>query len=57
MNAETDMNIVMTEHGGIIEIQGTAEEKPFSRDEFNAMLDLANNGIDKLIRKQLDCFN
>lgn len=39
--AETDANFVITESGGIVEIQGTAEQDPFSRDQFNALLDLA----------------
>ena len=40
-SADTDMNVVFTQHGGIIEVQGTAEGAPFSRDEFNTMVDLA----------------
>lgn len=44
-SAETDMNIVMTNHGGIIEIQGTAEGEPFSENEFGEMLQLAKKGI------------
>jgi ribonuclease PH len=51
-DAETDANFVMTGTGGIVEIQGTAEEAPFSRDEFNALLDLATDGIDKLVDMQ-----
>ncbi|WP_458527405.1 ribonuclease PH [Onishia taeanensis] len=39
--ADTDMNVVMTEQGGLIEVQGTAEAGAFSRDQLNAMLDLA----------------
>ena len=46
------MNIVMTGSGKFIEIQGTAEEKPFSRDDYNQMLDLAVGGIQQLIRLQ-----
>ena len=38
---DTDMNVVMTGAGGFVEIQGTAEGAPFSRDEMNALLDLA----------------
>jgi len=52
--AETDMNVVMDERGGIIEIQGTAERKPFSREELDRMLDLAGAGIAKLIQLQRD---
>lgn len=47
-NAETDMNVVMDDAGHFIEVQGTAEGHPFSRDELNAMLDLAAKGIDEL---------
>ncbi len=47
-NAETDMNIVMADDGGIIEIQGTAEGEPFSEAEFAAMLTLAKQGIAEL---------
>ena len=47
-NAETDMNIVMADDGGIIEIQGTAEGHPFSEAEFAAMLSLAKKGIAEL---------
>ena len=47
--ADTDMNVVMTEQGQFIEVQGTAEAAPFSADELNAMLSLANEGIKELI--------
>ncbi|NHN38626.1 ribonuclease PH [Pseudomaricurvus alcaniphilus] len=47
-SAETDMNIVMADDGGIIEIQGTAEREPFSEQEFAAMLVLAKQGIAEL---------
>jgi ribonuclease PH len=50
--AEVDMNIVMTGQGKFVEIQGTAEENPFSRDESDQMLDLASDGIGQLIRLQ-----
>lgn len=50
--ADVDMNIVMTGSGTFIEIQGTAEEKPFSREDYNQMLDLAVGGIQQLIRLQ-----
>lgn len=43
--AETDMNVVMTNKGGIIEIQGTAEGEPFSENEFAEMMTLAKKGI------------
>jgi ribonuclease PH len=50
--AEVDMNIVMTGKGRFIEIQGTAEEKPFSHDFLNEMIDLAAKGINEIIGKQ-----
>jgi ribonuclease PH len=50
--ADTDMNVIMGESGGFIEVQGTAEGAPFARDELNAMLDLASAGISTLIEKQ-----
>jgi len=49
---DTDMNVVMTGNGGIIEVQGTAEGAPFSRVEMNALLDLAQKGIQQLIAAQ-----
>jgi len=51
-DAETDANFVMTGSGGIVEIQGTAEGEPFSRDQFAALLDLASGGISRLIDLQ-----
>ncbi len=51
-NAETDMNVVMNADGKFIEVQGTAEGAPFSGDEMNAMLALAEKGIDKIIHAQ-----
>tara|TARA_R100000005_G_scaffold96732_1_gene86957 strand:- start:775 stop:1494 length:720 start_codon:yes stop_codon:yes gene_type:complete len=50
--ADTDMNVVMGEDGGFIEVQGTAEGQPFQRDEMNAMLDLAETGIRQLFEAQ-----
>ncbi len=47
--ADTDMNVVMTEQGQFIEVQCTAEMAPFSADELNAMLSLAEKGIKELI--------
>jgi ribonuclease PH len=49
---DTDMNVVMTGAGGFVEIQGTAEGVAFTRDEMNALLDLASDGINTLIAKQ-----
>ncbi|MGD8547282.1 MAG: ribonuclease PH [Thiohalophilus sp.] len=51
-NCETDMNLVMTDEGRFIEIQGTAEGEPFSPEELQAMLDLGKQAIDQLIDKQ-----
>jgi ribonuclease PH len=53
-NAETDMNVVMDGDGGLIEIQGTAEDKAFSREELNALLDLASAGIEQILAAQRD---
>ncbi len=50
--ADTDMNVVMGESGGFIEVQGTAEAAPFARDQLNTMLDLAQEGISELIACQ-----
>lgn len=50
--ADTDMNVVMGEDGGFIEVQGTAEGQPFVREEMNTMLDLATIGIQQLIAAQ-----
>ena len=50
--ADTDMNVVMNEEGGFIEVQGTAEAAPFSHNEMTAMLALAKSGIDELIELQ-----
>jgi ribonuclease PH len=51
-SADTDMNVVMGNDGGIIEIQGTAEAEPFTEEEFSAMLKLAKQGIADLHRLQ-----
>jgi len=50
--AETDMNVVMTQDGKLIEIQGTAEGAPFERKDLNELLDLSEKGIGDLIRLQ-----
>ena len=47
-SAETDMNVVMTETGGFVEVQGTAEGAPYTQDELNSMLALAKKGIEEL---------
>lgn len=50
--AETDMNVVMNDGGGFIELQGTAEGHAFRRDELDTMLELATAGITELMRLQ-----
>jgi ribonuclease PH len=50
--ADTDMNVVMTGSGRFIEVQGTAEQEPFSRDELNELLDLAASGCNRLAALQ-----
>jgi len=52
VSCDTDMNVVMTQHGGIIEVQGTAEGVAFSRQEATALLDLAEAGIAELVLAQ-----
>ena len=49
---DTDMNVVMTDKGRFIEIQGTAEGEAFSKEEMNKMLALAEKGIGELIELQ-----
>jgi ribonuclease PH len=49
---ETDMNVVMTSSGGLVEVQGTAEGAPFSRAQLDSMVDLAGAGIRQLIAAQ-----
>ncbi len=51
-DCDTDMNVVMTGAGGIVEIQGTAEGEPFSRQQMNVLADLAEMGIRQLIAAQ-----
>lgn len=50
--ADTDMNVVMLEDGRMIEVQGTAEGEPFTTEELNAMLSLANKGIEDIVKIQ-----
>ena len=50
--AETDLNVVMTDSGGFIEVQGTAEGAPFQPEELNAMLALAQQGMRELFELQ-----
>lgn len=55
--AETDMNVVMNEAGGFIEIQGTAEGHAFRNEELQAMLSLAQQGIAELLTKQQEALS
>jgi ribonuclease PH len=57
VDAETDMNVVMNDAGEFIEIQGTAEGHPFSQDELNSMLQLAQTGIHRLFDYQKAALN
>ncbi|MGO0123573.1 ribonuclease PH [Desulfothermobacter acidiphilus] len=50
--AEVDLNVVMTAQGHLVEVQGTAEGKPFTREELNLMLNLATEGIRSLVSLQ-----
>ncbi|MEC0213283.1 ribonuclease PH [Paenibacillus ehimensis] len=50
--AKVDMNVVMTGQGKFVEVQGTGEEAPFSRQELDALLALAETGIQEMIREQ-----
>ncbi len=57
-SSQVDMNFVLTESGKIVEIQGTAEEKPFSEDEFNQLFKMAQSAIKQIIelqKKALKC--
>ncbi len=51
-DCDTDMNVIMTGSGGLVEVQGTAEGEPFSRQQMNVLLDLAEAGIRQLIHAQ-----
>lgn len=51
-NAKVDMNVVMTDEGKFVEVQGTGEESPFSRDDLNELYDLAEKGIKQMIHIQ-----
>jgi ribonuclease PH len=55
--AETDMNVIMTDQGGFIEIQGTAEGAPFEQAELDAMLALARKAIDQLFELQKEALS
>ncbi len=51
-SAETDMNVVLTENGGFVEVQGTAEGETFSLEEMHSMMALAQTGVARLIEAQ-----
>jgi ribonuclease PH len=51
-SAQVDMNVVGTESGGLVEVQGTAEGDPFRRDELDALVDLAQSGLEELLAAQ-----
>ena len=54
-SADTDLNIVMNERDELIEIQGTAEDAPFSKTELSDMLNLGSSAIAEIIKKQKAC--
>jgi ribonuclease PH len=51
-SADADFNIVMTGNGRLVEVQGTAERQTFTRHDMNAVLDLAEKGIEQLLTLQ-----
>jgi ribonuclease PH len=51
-HAKVDMNVVITDKGEFIEVQGTGEESPFTREELNKLLDLGEKGVEELIKLQ-----
>ncbi len=55
--ADVDINIAMNEEGKYIEIQGTSEKEPLSRENLNILLDLAEKGIKELFKKQEEALN
>lgn len=52
MKAEVDLNVVMTSGGQLLEVQGTAEKRPFSRDQLNKMLDAASGSLQEIFNEQ-----
>ena len=56
-SADTDLNVVMTASGGIIEIQGTAEKYPFTKNELDAMIESASSGIEEIVNYQKSCLS
>ena len=53
--ADTDLNIVMNDKDELIEIQGTAEDAPFSKNELSDMLEMGSSAIAEIIKKQKAC--
>jgi ribonuclease PH len=53
-SAETDMNVVMTGDGRLVEVQATAEREPFTREELDGLLDLAAGGIEEIALAQTE---
>jgi ribonuclease PH len=53
-SAETDMNVVMTADGRLVEVQATAEREPFTRQELDGLLDLAAGGIEEIALAQTE---
>ena len=51
-SAETDMNVVMTADGRLVEVQATAERDPFSRELLDELLDLAASGCEEIVAAQ-----
>ena len=56
-SADTDLNVVMTESGDIIEIQGTAEKYPFTKSQLDEMIKSASNGITDIVNFQKSCLS
>jgi ribonuclease PH len=56
MKAEVDMNIVMTANGELLEVQGSAEKRPFTRDQLNKMLDSAASSLKEIFEEQNAAF-
>ena len=56
-SAQADANFVLTGRGGIVEVQGTAEEKPFGHDQFLDLLTLAQKGVNELVALQKAALN
>jgi ribonuclease PH len=56
LSAQVDMNVVATQSGGLVEVQGTAEGDPFPRRDLDALLDLAESGIETLLAAQARAF-